>query len=145
MLANVDKISGAKRKENLTNHAEDARISKQLATAITDIDVELDLDELMSKQMDRSRLREVAREFELRVILQRLEEELGADFVPEARSRRSSTSTARGGLDRRPRAGGGRPGDRGRELGRLADGEKLVEGECPDFAELRRGTRRSAA
>ena len=35
--------------------------------------------------MDRSRLREVAREFELRVILQRLEEELGADFVPDAK------------------------------------------------------------
>ena len=34
VLANVEKISGAKRKENLTNHAEDARISKQLATAI---------------------------------------------------------------------------------------------------------------
>src|SRR5262249_57952029 len=85
VLANIDKISGAKRKENLTNHAEDARISKQLATAITDIDVELDLDDVMSKRMDRSRLREVAREFELRVILQRLDEELGADFVPDAK------------------------------------------------------------
>src|SRR5262245_63909154 len=85
VLANIDKISGAKRKENLTNNAEDARISKKLATAITDIDVELDLDELMSKHMDRSRLREVAREYELRVILQRLEEELGADFVPESK------------------------------------------------------------
>src|SRR5215207_4846139 len=51
---------GDKRKENLTNHAEDARISKKLATAITDIDVELDLDGLMAKEMDRSRLREVA-------------------------------------------------------------------------------------
>src|SRR3954466_10467895 len=29
VLANIDKVSGAKRKENLTNHAEDARISKQ--------------------------------------------------------------------------------------------------------------------
>ncbi len=80
----MDKISGAKRKENLTKHAEDARISKQLATAITDIDFELDLEELMSQQMDRSRLREVAREHELRIILERLEEDLGADFVPEA-------------------------------------------------------------
>src|SRR5215217_59135 len=44
VLANIDKISGAKRKENLTNHADDARVSKKLATAITDIDVELDLD-----------------------------------------------------------------------------------------------------
>ena len=83
VLANIEEISGAKRKENLANHAEDARISKQLATAVTDIDVELDLDELMAAEMDRSRLREVAREFELRVILQRLEEELGADYLPE--------------------------------------------------------------
>src|ERR687897_1524442 len=83
VLANIEKISGAKRKENLANHAEDARISKQLATAVTGIDVELDLDELMAAEMDRSRLREVAREFELRVILQRLEEELGADYIPE--------------------------------------------------------------
>ena len=50
VLANVDKISGAKRKENLTNHADDARISKQLATAILDIDFELDLDELMASR-----------------------------------------------------------------------------------------------
>ena len=32
VLANVDEISGAKRKQNLTEHADDARISKQLAT-----------------------------------------------------------------------------------------------------------------
>ena len=83
VLANVDKISGAKRKENLTNHAEDARVSKQLATAVFDVDFELDLKELMGQTMDRSRLREVAREHELRVILERLEEDMGADFVPE--------------------------------------------------------------
>src|SRR6185312_12788581 len=84
VLAHIDNISGAKRKENLTNHADDARISKELATAITDIDFELDLEEQMSKEMDRSRLREVAREHELRIILERLEEDLGADFVPHA-------------------------------------------------------------
>src|SRR5262245_36382640 len=97
VLSNIDEISGAKRKENLTNHAEDARISKQLATAITDIDVELDLDKLMALEMDRSRLREVAREFELRVILQRLEEELGADFVPEASAEERLDATAEAG------------------------------------------------
>src|SRR5206468_12221320 len=32
-LANIENISGAKRKQNLTEHADDARISKQLATA----------------------------------------------------------------------------------------------------------------
>src|SRR5438132_2723208 len=33
VLGNIDKVSGAKRKENLQNHADDARVSKQLATA----------------------------------------------------------------------------------------------------------------
>src|SRR5918997_4495577 len=32
VLASVDEISGAKRKENLANHADDARMSKELAT-----------------------------------------------------------------------------------------------------------------
>ena len=135
VLANIDNISGAKRKENLTKHAEDARVSKQLATAITDIDIELDLDDLMSKRMDRSRLREVAREFELRVILERLEEELGADFVPDAKVDEELDATAQeGSID-----------DLGKGDVALAivgetwsgyDGKKLVEGDCPDFAEL---------
>jgi DNA polymerase I len=135
VLSNIDKISGAKRKENLTNHAEDARISKKLATAITDIDVELDLDELMAKQMDRSRLREVAREFELRVILQRLEEELGADFVPESKVEEELEAEAeRGSIE-----------DLAKGEVALAivgetwsgyDGKKLLEGDCPNLAKL---------
>ncbi|HSD23342.1 MAG TPA: DNA polymerase I [Solirubrobacterales bacterium] len=135
VLSNIDKISGAKRKENLTDHAEDARISKQLATAITDIDVELDLDELMSKRMDRSRLREVAREFELRVILQRLEEELGSDFVPDSKVEEELDAEAdRGSVD-----------DLAEGEVALAivaktwsgyDGKRLLEGDCPELAAL---------
>ena len=79
VLASVDEISGAKRKENLTNHAEDARVSKQLATAVRDVDVEVDLDEYLAEPPDRSRLREFFREFELRAPLERLEEALGED------------------------------------------------------------------
>ena len=36
VLANIESISGAKRKENLTEHADNARISKRLATAVRD-------------------------------------------------------------------------------------------------------------
>ena len=43
VLASVDQISGAKRKQNLTEFAEDARISKRLATMVRDVPVELDL------------------------------------------------------------------------------------------------------
>src|SRR5882757_2212228 len=135
VLANVDKISGAKRKENLTNHAEDARVSKQLATAITNIDIELDLDELMAKRMDRSRLREVAREFELRVILERLEDELGADFVPDAKVDEELDATAKqGSID--DLAKGDVALAIAGETWSGYDGKNLVEGECPDFAEL---------
>src|SRR5829696_7885635 len=116
VLSNIDEISGAKRKENLTNHAEDARISKELATAITDIDVELDLDELMGKHMDRSRLREVAREFELRVILQRLEEELGTDFIPDSKGEVALAIVA--------------------ETWAGYDGKRLLEGDCPNLTGL---------
>src|SRR3954451_4522147 len=79
VLESVDEISGAKRKENLTNHAEDARISKQLATAERDIAAEVDLDECLAEPPDRSRLREFFREYELRAPLERLEEALGED------------------------------------------------------------------
>jgi DNA polymerase I len=79
VLDSIDDISGAKRKENLTNHAEDARVSKHLATAKRDIPLDgLDVGELVSQPPDRSRLREVFREFELREPLRRLEEALGS-------------------------------------------------------------------
>src|SRR5579871_2575078 len=78
VLASIDEISGAKRKENLTNHADDARLSKQLATAKRDIPLELDLGELVGQEPDRSKLRDTFRLFELRDPLRRLEEALGS-------------------------------------------------------------------
>ncbi|HEV3002361.1 MAG TPA: DNA polymerase I [Solirubrobacteraceae bacterium] len=79
VLASVDQISGAKRKQNLVDHAENARISKQLATAQCDVPVELDLQDALARTPDRARLREVFRDFELRDPLRRLEEALGDD------------------------------------------------------------------
>jgi DNA polymerase-1 len=78
VLEHVDEISGAKRKENLTEHAENARLSKQLATAKRDIPLDLDVEEFVSAPPDRSRLRDVFRQFELRDPLRRLEEALGS-------------------------------------------------------------------
>src|ERR687897_267028 len=141
VLEHVDDISGAKRKQNLTEHAEDARISKELATLVYDVDVELDLDELMSASMDRSRLREVAREFELRVILQRLEEELGADFIPEAAVEERLDATAeQGTLADLPK------GEIAVAIAdgtwAAADGKKIVSGEESDHAGLAEALRR---
>src|SRR6059058_4905507 len=76
VLASIDEISGAKRKQNLTEHADNARMSKQLATAVRDVPVEVDLEASVSAPPDRSRLRETFREFELREPLRRIEEAL---------------------------------------------------------------------
>jgi DNA polymerase I len=77
VLAHVDDVSGPKRKQNLLAHAEDARISKRLATIRRDIEIELDVAAEAERETDRARLREVFREFELRDPLRRLEEALG--------------------------------------------------------------------
>src|SRR5579875_502993 len=78
VLEHIEEISGAKRKQNLAEHAEAARVSKRLATAKRDIPLELDLAEFVSAAPDRSRLRETFRQFELREPLRRLEEALGS-------------------------------------------------------------------
>ncbi len=78
VLQNVEQISGAKRKQNLIDHAQDARLSKELATAKRDIPLELDVAQFVASPPDRSRLRDVFREFELRDPLRRLEEALGS-------------------------------------------------------------------
>ncbi len=78
VLGHIDEISGAKRKENLVAHADDARISKHLATVQRDIAVDFDARAELAREPDRSRLREVFREYELRDPLRRLEEALGS-------------------------------------------------------------------
>jgi DNA polymerase I len=77
VLEHIDDISGAKRKQNLAEHGEAARISKVLATIKRDVPVDVDPAAEAAAPPDRSRLREVFREFELRAPLQRLEEALG--------------------------------------------------------------------
>ncbi|HTA37346.1 MAG TPA: DNA polymerase, partial [Solirubrobacteraceae bacterium] len=77
VLANIEQIKGAKRKENLQTHAEDARVSKQLATVQRDVAVDFDVAAEHVREPDRSRVREVFREYELRDPLRRLEDALG--------------------------------------------------------------------
>ncbi|HEX2071971.1 MAG TPA: DNA polymerase I [Thermoleophilaceae bacterium] len=96
ILASVEQISGAKRKQNLLDHAEDARISKRLATSIRDVPVDsIDLDHLLAREPDRARLREVFREFELRDPLRRLEEALGEGEAAAPKPAASDTLAVR--------------------------------------------------
>jgi DNA polymerase I len=94
VLANVEEIKGAKRKENLIEHAEDARVSKQLATVRRDLDVNLDIAMEADREPDRGRVREVFREYELRDPLRRLEEALGDPDVAAPPTTAEVTLTA---------------------------------------------------
>jgi DNA polymerase-1 len=77
VLSAIDEVSGAKRKENLRAHAQDARVSRRIATAIRDVPIDFDLDGAVTREVDRSGLRESFRRFELREPLRRLEEAFG--------------------------------------------------------------------
>ncbi|MQA74721.1 MAG: DNA polymerase I [Solirubrobacterales bacterium] len=75
VLGAVDEISGAKRKQNLTEHADEARISKRLATMVEDVDVPIVVTDQLRSAPDRSMLRDAAAQFELRAVVQRLDDE----------------------------------------------------------------------
>ena len=124
VLSSIDQISGAKRKQNLTDHAEDARISKVLATMRRDLPVDLDVAVEAGRAPDRSRLREVFREFELRDPLRRLEEFLGAEEAAPA-------PVAETTLNARVRAGSAADvaGVAGDELVLVVRAPEVAEGE----------------
>jgi DNA polymerase-1 len=103
VLNSVDQISGAKRKENLTNHAEDARLSKRLATMVKDVPVDIDLEAEFTREPDRANLRAVFRDWELRDPLRRLEEALeAADLDSIPRPEDVEKITVKTGLARTP-------------------------------------------
>ena len=79
ILSSVNEVTGAKRKENLTNFAADARLSKELATIQRDVPLDVDPLAIAAEESEPSRvkLREVFIEFELRDPLRRIEAELG--------------------------------------------------------------------
>jgi len=128
VLGAVEEISGAKRKQNLIEHAEDARLSKQLATLHYDIETGVDLDEVMSSRPDRGVLREFMREFELRAVMERLEEALPeGEAVPGRRVERELDVEA---VEGTPADLGGGPAALAISGERWAasDGERIVTG-----------------
>src|SRR6202167_4872538 len=58
VLGHIREISGPKRNQNLLDHAEDARVSKRLATIQRDVALELDITAEAAHEPDRSRVRE---------------------------------------------------------------------------------------
>jgi DNA polymerase-1 len=99
VLEHADEVSGAKRRQNLIDHADDARVSKVLATAQRDIALPFEPLEVLDADPDRSELREFFRRFELRDPLRRLEEALGGadDAAPAPPSEQTVSARTREG------------------------------------------------
>jgi DNA polymerase-1 len=117
VLSHVDDVSGPKRKQNLVAHADDARVSKRLATVRRDVAVDFDIAAEAVREPDRSRVREMFRRYELRDPLRRLEEALGD---PDVAAPRGAAQVA---LTARVRAG--TPADVGRLAQAAPDGAEL--------------------
>src|SRR3954466_13297488 len=71
VLEHVDELSPARRK-NISEHAEQALRSKDLATMRRDLDIDCDPSQLVLSPPDRSQLREMFRRFEFRALLGRV-------------------------------------------------------------------------
>ena len=71
LLANTAKLKG-KQKENLEAHADNARLSKDLATIITDAPIEVTWEDLVLSPRDDEAVKELFTEFEFRTLTKRL-------------------------------------------------------------------------
>lgn len=74
LLEHAAEVTGKKAREGLLAHAEDARLSKQLVTILTDLDVPLDWDSLERAKPKPLELLSLFRELEFRTLARRLEE-----------------------------------------------------------------------
>src|SRR3954454_15076944 len=73
VIAHADELSPA-RKKNIVQFADQARLSKELATMRRDLDIDCDPADLVLLPPDRSQLREMFRRFEFRNLLGRVDE-----------------------------------------------------------------------
>ena len=88
VIEHADELSPA-RSRSVKEHAEQARASKVLATMRRDLELDIDLEDVVSRSPDRSKLKEIFRRFEFRALLGRidtLDEALPAAELPKAES-----------------------------------------------------------
>src|SRR6186713_1989980 len=81
VIAHADELSPARRK-NITEFADQARMSKELATMRRDLDLDFDPSQIVLEPPDRSQLREMFRRYEFRALLNRIDDL--EDAIPAA-------------------------------------------------------------
>ena len=81
LLANTSGLKG-KQKENLETHADQALLSKELATIILDVPVEVSWEDLVLSPRDDEALKTLFNEFEFRTLSKRLFTTGSAEIIP---------------------------------------------------------------
>jgi DNA polymerase-1 len=87
MLEHIDDVENLKLRALLTEWAEQARLSKRLATIVTDVPVDYTVEQLKTQEPDYDQLRELFRELEFRTLLKRLPEPGGGEAQEDERPR----------------------------------------------------------
>jgi DNA polymerase-1 len=92
IIENAHQLKG-KQQENVINFADQGRVSKMLATIITDLEVEFDEDALVMCDVDTDKIKEVFTDLEFRTLARRI---IGEEIVVTANA---SASNDTGQLD----------------------------------------------
>jgi len=95
VLQHASEIKQAKRRENLINHAEDARLSYRLVALDTDAPLSHDLDDLELKQPNRDKLASIFSELEFRRLTAEFGTEAPEGDTPEATIKSNEIPLAR--------------------------------------------------
>src|SRR6476660_8329297 len=130
VIDHVSELSPA-RARNITEHADVARVSKELATMRRDLDIECDPAQLVLDPPDRAQLKEIFRRFEFRALLNRVDELDAA--VPSAPMKVTGVEMPwrAGELDLRGVVGYAADTDRAA----VANGDEVVIGALPATVE----------
>ncbi|MGB9588710.1 MAG: 5'-3' exonuclease H3TH domain-containing protein, partial [Armatimonadota bacterium] len=72
ILSHAGEVEPAKLRNNLLEFAEQAKLSKRLATIVTDVPIDIELEKCKYRGPDYKRLRELFRQLEFRSLLKRL-------------------------------------------------------------------------
>ena len=83
IIENVDQLKG-KMKENVINFAEQGLLSKQLATILLDVPVEISIEDLRRQEPDFEKLKELFDELEFRTLAKRIYEAFGVNSEKES-------------------------------------------------------------
>ena len=92
VIAHADELSPARRK-NITEFADQARMSKELATMRRDLDIDFDPSQIVLEPPDRSQLREMFRRYEFRGAPEPDRRPRGRDPCRPSRSRSRAPSS----------------------------------------------------